>query len=69
MKNSLTLAIRLKELRIKGNLTQHQVADKINVSRSSYSQYELGLKQPSIDTLLMLAELYSTSVDYLIGRY
>ena len=63
------LSKRLIELRKKENLTQQKVADKINVSRSSYSQYELGLKQPTIDTLKLLADLYHCSIDYLVGRY
>lgn len=63
------LASRMKKLRRENQMTQQEVADKINTSRSSYSQYELGTKQPSIETLTKLAELYQTSIDYLVGRY
>ena len=65
----VTMAERLKELRIKNNLTQAQVAEKLNISRPAYTYYETGKKQPSIETLKALADLYTTSVDYLIGRY
>lgn len=69
MESKDMLAKRIKELRQKNNLTQQEVADKINTSRSSYSQYELGIKQPILDTLIKLADLYQTSIDYLVGRY
>lgn len=60
---------QIKTLRKQNGYTQQQVADKVNVSRSAYSQYEMGLKQPTIDTLYQLAELYKCSIDYLVGRY
>lgn len=63
------LCIRLLELRKQHGMSQQQVADKINVSRSSYSQYELGIKQPTIQTLKLIADLYKCSIDYLVGRY
>lgn len=64
-----TLAERLKKERKVHNMTQQEVANACNVSRSAYSQYEMGIKQPNIETLIKLANLYKTSVDYLIGRY
>ncbi len=60
---------RIKMLRKQNGYTQQQVANAINVSRSAYSQYEMGLKQPTIDTLYQLADLYKCSIDYLVGRY
>ena len=69
MNAPLKIADRLKTLREQHNLTQQAVAEKIMVSRSSYSHYELGLKQPTIETLYRIAELYQTSIDYIVGRY
>lgn len=63
------LAQRLRELRRKADMTQSEVAEKVNISQSSYAYYETGKKQPSIETLKALADLYMTSVDYIIGRY
>jgi len=60
---------RLKELRLSHKLTQADVAEQIHVSRPTYTEYELGKKRPSLETLVKLADLYKTSVDYLIGRY
>ena len=60
---------RIKMLRKQNGYTQQQVANAVHVSRSAYSQYEMGLKQPTIDTLYQLADLYKCSIDYLVGRY
>ncbi|MGN0562485.1 MAG: helix-turn-helix domain-containing protein [Candidatus Fimenecus sp.] len=67
IKESITQ--RIKMLRKQNGYTQQQVATAIHVSRSAYSQYEMGLKQPTIDTLYQLADLYKCSIDYLVGRY
>ena len=69
MNNINTLAKRLRELRCKADLTQTQVAEKINVSQSTYAYYETARIEPRIDTLILLAELFQTSIDYLVGRY
>ena len=63
------MAQRLRELRRKAGMTQIEVAEKINVSQSSYAYYETAKKEPKIDTLQRLADLYQTSIDYLVGRY
>ncbi len=67
IKESITQ--RIKMLRKQNGYTQQQVANAVHVSRSAYSQYEMGLKQPTIDTLYQLADLYKCSIDYLVGRY
>ena len=63
------LGKRLKECRKKIGLTQQQVAEKISKTRETYCRYELGTLVPDIATLAMLADIFKTSVDYLIGRY
>lgn len=60
---------QIKTLRKQNGYTQQQVADLVNISRSAYSQYEMGIKQPTVDTLYKLADLYKCSIDYLVGRY
>lgn len=60
--------MNLKEIRAKRNLTQQQVADHIGCSAVVYSRYEKGTRQPSIETLLRLADLFGVTVDYLLGR-
>ena len=60
--------MNLKEIRIKRNLTQQQVAEHIGCSAVAYSRYENGTRQPSIEALLRLADLFNVTVDYLLGR-
>ena len=61
-----TLSINLRILREVRNLTQQQVADLINLSRSSYTYYENDAREPSLDTLLSLSKLYNTSIDSML---
>ncbi len=62
------LAENLRKLREYRNLTQQQVADLINLSRSSYTYYENDGREPSLDTLLSLAKLYNTSIDTMLTK-
>ena len=58
---------RLKELRINKGFTQEDLAKKINISPSSISLYERGVREPNLNTLIQLAEILETSTDYLLG--
>ena len=60
--------MNLKEIRTARNLTQQQVADYIGCSAVVYSRYENGIRQPSIETLLRMADLFGVTVDFLLGR-
>jgi transcriptional regulator with XRE-family HTH domain len=62
-------AQRLKEERKKANLTQQNMADKLNITRGAYAQYENNMTEPSIETLAKITNILKTSADYLIGRY
>lgn len=59
---------RLKRLREDRKLSQQQLADRLNINRSTYARYELGQTQPDYETLQRLADFYEVSVDYLFGR-
>lgn len=59
---------RIRDLREDNDLTQQQVADKLFITRSAYSNYENGSRAVPLEILSMLADIYGTSVDYLIGR-
>lgn len=69
MNQKETLPERLKDLRKRNNLTQKQIAEKLCISQQAYASYETGKKEPKIDTLRMLADIFKTSIDYLVGRY
>jgi DNA-binding GntR family transcriptional regulator/DNA-binding XRE family transcriptional regulator len=63
------LPIRLKEARKAANLNQKEAAAKIGISNGSLSLYEKGDRDPNPDILSRLADLYSVSVDWLLGRF
>ena len=58
---------RLRQLRMRENLTQGQVAEYLCVSAQSVSKWERGLVEPDLQTLPRLATLYHTSTDALPG--
>ena len=60
--------MNIKEIRVRKNLTQLQVANALGVSSVVYSRYETGNRQPSVDALIRLAVLFGVTVDYLLGR-
>ena len=59
---------RLAELRKEHNLTQNDVAEKLNVSPQAVSKWENDLTSPDIETLIKLAEMFDISVDELVGK-
>lgn len=59
----------LTVLRKENNLSQEQIAEKINISQRAYAHYEKGDRQPNIETMIKLADYYKVSLDYLTGRY
>lgn len=60
-------AERIKELRAQNHLTQREISEILNIKQQSYSRYELGTGQPSLETLCKIAEYYNVSGDYLLG--
>lgn len=61
-------AERLKELRKEKGLTQQKVADSLNISQPNYRRWESGERRPSVETLVMLADYFEVSIDYLLTR-
>ena len=59
--------INLKRARKSAKMTQQQVADHLNTSRSNITKYEIGTLEPNIETIGLLAELYDVSTDWLFG--
>lgn len=59
---------RLYDLRNDNDLTQQQVADYLMCNRQVYARYERGLREIPVSMLIKLADLYKTSVDYILGR-
>ena len=59
---------RLKDLRIQKNKTQLNVQIETGIDQGLLSKYESGKRIPPTETLLILADYYNVSIDYIIGR-
>ena len=59
---------QLNGLRIENNFTRAELAEKLNVSVRLISYWENGQRECDFDMLIKIAELFSVSVDYLLGR-
>lgn len=59
----------LRQLRKEKDKTIEEVATELEISKDRYGKYERGERQPDIDTLIILADYYKVSLDYLTGRY
>ncbi len=60
----------LREEKKKDNAewTQTYVANQLGVARTTYTAYENDTKQPPMETILKIANLFSVSTDFLLGR-
>ena len=58
---------KLKELRKQAGMTQQQLADKLGITKSVVSYYELSERTPSPEVLKDLALIFRVSADYLLG--
>lgn len=56
----------LKQYRKNCNLTQQQVADALNINRTTYTYYETGKTEPSISTLHKLVKMFGITYDDLL---
>ncbi len=59
---------RIKELRLAHGLNQVQLAKQLSVTKQSVSNWENDNIQPSIEMLIKIADFFSISSDYLLGR-
>ncbi|TMV49541.1 helix-turn-helix transcriptional regulator [Paenibacillus mesophilus] len=62
------IGVQLRQLRKARKMTQKQLADKLNVAKSTISQYENNINEPDLKTVVKLAELFDVTIDYLLGR-
>ena len=58
----------IRSLREDNDYRQRELAEVLNVSQNTYSQYENGVIELTAESLVRLADFYSVSVDYLLGR-
>ncbi len=58
----------LKKIRLDNDLTQEELAKKINTSRSNIANYENDKNMPSVDILEKMSKALNCSVDFLLGK-
>lgn len=59
---------RLKKLRKNAGLTQVDVAEKLGISQPAYASWERGVKKPTQENLVKIAQILNVSIDYLVGN-
>lgn len=64
----MPIANRLYNLRLEGNLSKEEVARRLCVTKQAVHQWENGTRIPRTANLVALADIYVTSVDYILGR-
>ncbi|WP_240418188.1 helix-turn-helix domain-containing protein [Paenibacillus periandrae] len=59
---------RIADLRDEKHLTQEELALKVGITRSALSHYENNRREPDYETIQRIADFFTVSVDYLMGR-
>lgn len=61
------LGERLKELRLEKGLTQQQLSDELGMNSVTYLRYEKSQREPTLQALMIFADFFQVSTDYLLG--
>ena len=61
-------SVNLKALRSEHQVTQSQIALVLGIDRSTYAYYETGKCEPTLATLIGIADFFQVSLDQLVGR-
>ena len=59
---------RLMSLRKERRWSLQYVSDQLGMAKSTYAGYESGYRRPSLEAISAMADLFGTSVDYILGR-
>lgn len=59
---------RMHELRTEKGISMKEAAARLEMPYTTYVNYEKGTREPNSETLILLAEFYNTSIDYLVGK-
>ena len=59
---------RIKQLREESNITQIQLAKKLNKTQQTISLYENGTNEPDLDGYIILSKLFNCSIEYVAGK-
>ena len=63
----INFAFTLRELRTKRGISQSDLARLLGVARTTVSSYENGSRKPDNETLVLIANCFQVSTDYLLG--
>lgn len=63
----MNLNERLKELRRESGYTLKMVSEGIGIPLSTYSNYEQGIREPSVEIIKRICKFFDVSSDYLLG--
>ena len=58
----------LTYLRVRANLSQAELADKLGVAKSTISMYEVGKREPDFETLEAIADFFNVDMNFLLGK-
>lgn len=61
------LGDRLYELRVDNDIKQFEIANKLNIKNTTWSNYEKNVRAPNIDLLKNISDYFKVSLDYLLG--
>ncbi len=64
----MTFSQCLAKFRIEADMTQENLAEKCHVSRQAIVKWEHGDSIPTLDKLILLADIFNISLDELVGR-
>ena len=64
----MILKNRLKELRTAKKVSQLNVQMETGIEQALLSKFENGVRTPPTDTLIILADYYNVSIDYILYR-
>ena len=59
---------RLRDLREDMDMNQTQIADMLGIKQTVYSRYERGFQTRPVEHILVLADYYGVSTDFIFGR-
>ena len=59
--------IRLRELRIERKLSQKELSNLLGFGRTTVNDWEVKGTEPTLDTIIKIAQFFEVSTDYLLG--
>lgn len=59
--------LRLNELIVESGKTQNQISSDLGISKQKLSKWKTGYNEPNIDEIIMIANYFGITTDYLLG--